>query len=205
MTKPSCAAFAASRASTWEKIPAQNYDPQHKIIRSLFNGSRGPLLRKATALDWAGDKIEVEGRFRLGHGERSYDEMLAHFHDYNDIIGDHPQNLCATSLAATAFMLAHETKYRDWLVEYVDAWVERMQSNGGIIPTNIGLDGAIGSACGGRWYGGVYGWGFTVVTPQTGELANRNQHHLGLVGFGNATLLTGSNRYADACASRSRP
>ncbi len=181
-----------------EEPGAANYDPQHKIIRSLFNGSRGPLLRKATALDWAGDRIEVEGRFSLQHGERSYTEMLAHFQDYNDIVGDHPQNLCATSLAATAFMLAHEPKYRDWVVEYVDAWRERMQSNGGIIPTNIGLDGSIGGECGGRWYGGVYGWGFTVVTPQTGALANRNTHHLGLVGFGNATLLTGSSRFADA-------
>ena len=38
-----------------------NYDPQHRVIRSFFNGSRGPLLRKATALDWAGDPIEVRG------------------------------------------------------------------------------------------------------------------------------------------------
>ena len=51
---------------------APNYDPKVKIIRSLFNGSRGPLLRKATALDWAGDPIEVENRFRPGHGEHSY-------------------------------------------------------------------------------------------------------------------------------------
>ena len=77
---------------------APNYDPKHKIIRSLFNGSRGPLLRKATALDWAGDPIEVADRFRLGHGERSYQEMLDHFKDYNDIVGDHPQNLQATTL-----------------------------------------------------------------------------------------------------------
>ena len=27
---------------------SQNYDPQHKIIRSLLNGSRGPMLRKVT-------------------------------------------------------------------------------------------------------------------------------------------------------------
>src|SRR5262249_4007859 len=27
---------------------APNYDPKHRIIRSLFTGSRGPLLRKAT-------------------------------------------------------------------------------------------------------------------------------------------------------------
>ena len=44
-----------------EDPQAPNYDPEHKIIRSMFNGSRGPLLRKATALDWAGDPIEVEG------------------------------------------------------------------------------------------------------------------------------------------------
>ena len=25
--------------------------------RSLFSGSRGPMLRKATGLDWAGDKL----------------------------------------------------------------------------------------------------------------------------------------------------
>ena len=27
---------------------APNYDPEHKIIRSTFNGSRGPLFGKAT-------------------------------------------------------------------------------------------------------------------------------------------------------------
>ena len=27
---------------------SQNYDPQHKVIRSLLNGSRGPMLRKVT-------------------------------------------------------------------------------------------------------------------------------------------------------------
>ncbi len=106
---------------------AANYDPQHKIIRSLFNGSRGPLLRKATGLDWAGDPIEVEGRFRPGHGESNYEQMVEHFKDYNDIVGDHPQNLLATSLAFNAYMLDHEAKYRDWLLEYVDAWRERMR------------------------------------------------------------------------------
>ena len=65
-----------------EEPGAENYDVRHKIIRSLFNGSRGPLLRKATALDWAGDPIEVENRFVPLHGERNYEEMLAHFKDY---------------------------------------------------------------------------------------------------------------------------
>jgi hypothetical protein len=174
---------------------APNYDPKHKIIRSMFNGSRGPLLRKATALDWAGDPIEVKDRFGLRHGERSYEEMLAHFKDYNDIVGDHPQNLMATSLALTAYMSTGEEKYRDWILDYVGAWRQRILANDGIIPTNVGLDGQIGSAAGGKWYGGVYGWGFSVTVPQTGALAHRNNHFLGLNGFGNAYLLTGDDRW----------
>jgi hypothetical protein len=176
---------------------APNYDPKHKIIRSLFNGSRGPLLRKATAVDWAGDPIEVENRFKLHHGERNYKEMLEHFKDYNDVIGDHPLNLLSTTLALNAYMLGHEEKYRRWLLEYVGAWRERMIANEGIIPTNIGPDGKIGGAVGGKWYGGVYGWGFSVKVPQTGAIAHRNLHHKGFIGFMNAYLLTADDRYVD--------
>jgi hypothetical protein len=176
---------------------APNYDAKHKIIRSMFNGSRGPLLRKAIALDWAGDPIEVKNRFKLGHGEETYEQMLAHFKDYNDVVGDHPQNLMATSLALTAYMGTGDAKYRDWILEYVGAWRQRILDNDGIIPTNVGLDGKIGSAAGGKWYGGVYGWGFTVEVPQTKQLAHRNSHHLGLTGFGNAYLLTGDDKWLD--------
>jgi hypothetical protein len=176
---------------------APNYDPKHRIIRSLFNGSRGPLLRKATALDWAGDPIEVEHRFRLIHGERSYKQMLEHFQDYKDVVGDHPLNLQSTSLAMNAAMLAGEDKYRRWLLEYVDAWRERMAANNNLIPTNVGLDGKIGGATGGKWYGGVYGWGFSVKVPQTGAVAHRNHHYKGFIGFMNAYLLTGDDRYLE--------
>src|SRR6266508_2019797 len=102
---------------------APNYDPNLKLIRSMINGSRGPLLRKATALDWAGDPFEVKNRFmRLVHGEQSYEQMLAHFKDYTDVAGDHPLNLLSTTLALNAYMAAGEKKYRDWLLEYVEAW-----------------------------------------------------------------------------------
>ncbi|MFA6110496.1 MAG: hypothetical protein WDA75_17170, partial [Candidatus Latescibacterota bacterium] len=138
-----------------EDPQAPNYDPERRIIRSLFNGSRGPLLRQATPLDWAGDPLdEVQERFNALHGERTFEEMLAHFRDYTDIVGDHPQNLVATSLGLNAFALTGEAKYRDWVLEYVSAWRERTLANGGIIPTNVGLDGTIGGECGGRWYGG---------------------------------------------------
>ena len=175
---------------------APNYDPQQRIIRSMFNGSKGPLLRPATALDWAGDPIEIEGRFKPRHGERNYGEMLAHFEDYTDIVGDHPQNLSATTLAFNAYALTGRERYRQWLLEYVDAWRQRTRNNGGIIPTKIGLDGRIGGPQG-KWYGGVYGWGFTVVVPQNGQLANRNTHYMGLLGFANALLLTGDLSYTD--------
>jgi hypothetical protein len=177
---------------------AQNYDPQHHLIRSMFNGSRGPLLRKATALDWAGDPIEVKNRFKLGHGEESYEQMLLHFKDYNDVVGDHPQNLLTTNLALNAYALTGDEKYRRWVVDYVDAWKERLKQNGDIIPTNIGLDGKIGSDAGGKWYGGVYGWGFSVYDPATKTIAHRNQHQSGFSGFANAFLLTGDDSYLDA-------
>ena len=177
---------------------APNYDPEHKIIRSLFNGSRGPMLRKATAIDWAGDSLdEVQERFIPLHGERNFEEMLAHFKDYTDVIGDHPQNLVSTSLGLNAFALTGEIPYRNWVLEYVDAWLNRTKENRGIIPTNIGLDGTIGGACDGKWYGGCYGWGFTVEVPQTGAMSSRNTHHLGLSGFGNALLLSGDQKYVD--------
>ena len=92
---------------------APNYDPKLKIIKSLMNGSRGPMLRKATALDWTGDPIEVENRFpSLGHGEGAYKGMLAHFEGYTDVVGDHPLNLASTQLATNAYMLTHEKKYK---------------------------------------------------------------------------------------------
>lgn len=177
---------------------APNYDPKHKIIRSMFNGSRGPLLRKTTGLDWAGDPIEVENRFKPRHGETTYEQMVEHFKDYNDTVGDHPQNLKATTLAYNAYLVTHDEKYRKWLLEYVDAWRERILANGNIIPTNIGLDGKPGSDAGGHWWGGVYGWGFTVYDPATKKMASRNQHYAGIQGFMNAYALTGDDKYLDA-------
>ena len=52
---------------------APNYDPRRR--RSSAACSTAAAARcsaRRRALDWAGDPIEVEGRFRPGHGERSY-------------------------------------------------------------------------------------------------------------------------------------
>src|ERR1044072_8885180 len=52
---------------TGEDATAPTYDPQHRSIRSLMNGSPGPLLRPATPLDWAGDPFDVS-KFKMEHG-----------------------------------------------------------------------------------------------------------------------------------------
>ena len=177
---------------------APNYDPEHKIIRSMFNGSRGPMLRKTTPLDWVGDPLE-DDRFHLLHGQKNYAEMVERFHIYVDVAGDHPLNLTSTGLAFNAYALTGDCKYKNWILEYADAWVERTYQNDGVIPSNVGLDGTIGGACEGRWWGGTYGWNHKVSAHRYGRLdtftLNAVQHAVD--GFGNALLLTGDQKYVD--------
>ena len=80
-----------------EDPEAPNYDPKRKLIRSMINGSKGPLLRKATALDWVGDPFDATGFVAL-HGESTYAQFLEHYQEYTDVVGDHFLNLVATTL-----------------------------------------------------------------------------------------------------------
>ena len=179
-----------------EDPEAPNYDPVHKIIRSMQNGSRGPMLRKATALDWVGDPFDVKG-FDALHGESTFEQFLAHYEEYGDVAGDHFLNLVATTLPMTAYMVAGEPKYKKWIVEYMDAWLQRMTQNGGIIPSFVDLDGRIGGPEG-AWWKNAYGWGFSPVNPVTGRREDRNRIPRALVGFSNALLVTGDQKYVDA-------
>jgi hypothetical protein len=159
---------------------APNYDPKHKIIRSLHNGSRGPKLSPATVFDWGGEVVP-------GHPER-HDRYRA----AANIRGDHPLNLGACSLAFNAYALTGERKYRDWLLEYAGAWRDRVLGNGGNVPTNIGLDGKIGGEWDGKWYGGTFGWNFD---PSS---SGRNYYMRGCrTAFGEAFLLSGDGSYVD--------
>lgn len=178
---------------TGEDREATNYDPRRRLIKSLINGSRGPLLRQATAEDWAGDPFDPSA-FRMEHGERSFDEVLAHFAEYTDVVGDNPLNLQVTSLMLNAYMLEGERKYRDWIETYLDAWMDRARWNGGIIPSYVDLEGRIGGEAG-AWYGSVYGWAFSPVVPQTGKREDRNRVPRAMVAFMNAYLVTGDDRY----------
>jgi hypothetical protein len=122
---------------------APNYDPKLKIIKSLFNGSKGAVTRPVTPVDWDGDEDL---------------KRAARFSTSSNIRGDHPLNLLATTLATQAYLLTHEAKYKRWVLEYVDAWRDRATKNGGNFPSNIGLDGTIGGEWQGKWYGGIFGW-----------------------------------------------
>ena len=191
---------------TGEDPLAPNYDPVRKVIKSLWTGSRGPMLRDATTYDWVGDP--VRGRFHILHSpngrgsmlefETWYPRMLAHCEEYLDSVGDHPLNMGATLLGLNAFMLSGQARYREWVLEYVDAWLERVEKTGGMIPTNVGLDGEPGGEYHGQWWKGTYGWNFTIFDGEIRRIAHRNTVTSGAwPGFSNAYLLTGDSKYID--------
>ena len=79
----------------------------------------------------------------------------------------------------------------------MDAWLARMKQNGGVIPSYVALDGTIGGPEG-KWWNNAYGWGFSPVNPVTGQREDRNRIPRATVGFANALLVTGDQKYADA-------
>ncbi|WP_343521204.1 hypothetical protein [Sphingomonas sp.] len=178
---------------TGHDASVRNYDPARRVIRSMMNGSRGPMMRDATALDWAGDPFEAGERFHMEHGESTYQQTLDHYAEYTDVVGDNPLNLQATTLGLNAYALGGGDRYRRWALDYLDAWVERANSNNGIVPSKVGLDGKVAR----DWWGGVYGWGFSPVVPQTGKREDRNRVPRSITAFLNGTLLTGDSAYVE--------
>jgi hypothetical protein len=187
-----------------EDPEARNYDPEKKIIRSIWNGSKGPMLRKATVYDWIGDP--VEGSFNLLHNparrtklldmKANYEKMLSHCTEYLDSAGDNFLNMAATNLGVGAFALTGEKKYRDWVLEYIGAWKARAEACGGNIPSNIGLDGKPGGEHNGQWWKGTYGWNFTIFDGELGQTAHRNYLTAGSwPGFANALMMSGDQSW----------
>jgi hypothetical protein len=147
-----------------EDAQVRNYDPQFRIIPSPFTGGKGPLAH--FPLD--------SMKYHLGHihttlgpgfelPENWFDDdgLIAQVRArYDDIVmrGDIPVNLSVTALVTHAYLYTGEDKYRDWIVEYTEAWMERMEENGGIIPDNVGPSGRVGELRQGQWWGGFYGW-----------------------------------------------
>ncbi len=189
-----------------EDPEAPNYDPVNKVIKSIWTGSKGPMLRKATTYDWVGDP--VPGTFHLLHNPAGrgklldlnahYKKMLAHCDEYLDSVGDNSLNLAATILGLNSYMLTGEDKYRDWVLNYVNAWKLRTDQTGGNIPSNVGLNGKPGGEYNGQWWKGTYGWNFTIFDGEIEQIAHRNYFTDGTwPGFSNALLLSGDQAYVN--------
>lgn len=189
-----------------EDPEAPNYDPVNKVIKSIWTGSKGPMLKKATVYDWVGDP--VPGSFHLLHNparnsklldmQSYYPKMLAHCKEYLDSVGDNFLNLAATTLPLNAFALTQDAKYKKWIEEYVGAWKQRTEATGGNIPSNVGLNGKPGGEYNGQWWKGTYGWNFTIFDGELEQIAHRNYLvHGSWPGFGNALLITGDQGYID--------
>ena len=134
-------------------------------------------------------------------GHRGYDDYVRHYETYLDVVGDVPMNLAATIRPLQAYLATGEHQYRDWIAEYVGAWAERAAANDGVIPGNVGLDGAVGGAFGGKWWLGVGSWGHMApivpVTPEMPRWLRPTFLYRTHYAFGNALLATGDQKYVD--------
>ncbi|MFP4026681.1 MAG: hypothetical protein ACLFWL_02710 [Candidatus Brocadiia bacterium] len=177
-----------------EDPDALNYDPEHKIIRCAHNGSKGSAF-----WNFEGDRIWTAWGYGLPFydvpGVETVDDLkdpekmkrFAHVCHERRGKGDAVANLACTSLVTNAYLMTGDAKYRDWVVEYVDAWIERTERNDGIVPDNVGLNGKIGKHMGGRWYGANYGWTWPHGWKSFGQAV--------VAAAENATLITKDLKY----------
>jgi hypothetical protein len=170
-----------------EEPEAPNYDPERKLIKSIWNGKQRPhaAQRRPVRLGGRPGAREVpppsqrRGPRQVLDLETWYPKMLAHCAEYLDSVGDNPLNLAATTLALNAYALTGETKYRDWIKDYAGAWKQRTEACGGNIPSNVGLDGTPGGEYKGQWWKGTYGWNFTIFDGEIEKIAHRNNFEAG--------------------------
>lgn len=187
-----------------------NWDADKKMIRSPINGSRGPRFENSWA-DWEThrwvlsaypapfDDLDIPVEMKSWRGgeevpmanwedDATYTRILEALNE-RQMRCDVPLNLTSTSLMTHAFMLSGDERYRRWVLDYVEAWADRIAANNGICPDNIGPSGEIGETLNGNWWGGYYGWrwphGFmTIIEPLT-------------IAAMNAVLLSGDMGYLD--------
>ena len=188
-----------------------NWDAAKRMIRSPITGSRGPRYENSFE-DWEThravladypmpfDDLDVPTRTVHWRG-REEQVRMADWNDdrvYSVILQalnrrqmrcDVPLNLTSTSLITHAYLLTGERDYRDWVVDYLEAWADRIARNDGICPDNVGPSGEIGETMDGKWWGGYYGWrwphGFmSIIEPLT-------------IAAMNAALITGDLSYLD--------
>ena len=140
---------------TGDDPDAANYDRDNRVIRAAINGSGGPKL----------DFYGPDHAYRYSPGMARYGipyfdvpgiESIEDLKDEKNARrmgqtmarrmgrGDAVANLGVTSLVANAYLLTGEERYRQWALDYTEAWIERGRANGGLLPDNVGLSGEVG-------------------------------------------------------------
>ncbi len=180
-----------------EDPEAPNYDQEKRIIRCARNGSMGPAFwtfEDSPYWPYPGYNLpfyDVPGctSHEAVGADPALPERLGRAMRERQGRGDSVVNLLATCLAANAFLLTGEEKYREWVLEYTGAWIERTGANDGIVPDNVGLSGEVGEHIDGKWYGASYGWAWPHGWHSVGQAVG--------VAAQNAALLTGDLGYMD--------
>ncbi len=179
---------------------ADNWDAEHRRIKSPITGSRGPRYVN-TAEDWCTHRAILDdylppyedipgapGPKCQWTDDAIFAEVLSRL-NARMMRADVPLNLTSTSLVTHAYMLSGDERYRQWVLDYTGAWMERAQANGGLLPDNVGPNGIIGETMDGKWWGGYYGWRWphgmmTIIEPA-------------LIAAANCLLLTGDDAWLD--------
>ena len=178
LSEPDSAAFRDRAARFADLMTGErNYDAGHRVFRSPFPSSAGPLTSARDRVDLA--RAHLTSRYRSDPSSPALRASLHPFvrdleEDWHDeperrrrildlfdrvvLGGDVPTNLTAAGLVTHAFLFTGDDRYRRWVLDYVQAWIERIDANGGMLPDNVGPTGRVGEQRRGQWWGGLYGW-----------------------------------------------
>ncbi len=195
-----------------EDPQAPNYDPEHKIFRSPIQTSRGPCFQAdlEQLKAWLAGRMGEDPSKAMGMRSTLYPvvkELEANWYEdpqrrdeisklFEQMVlnGDVPHSLGATALATNAYLYTGDEKYKRWVIEYTEGWMDRIKANNGIIPDNVGPTGKIGEHRQGQWWGGLYGW----HSYWAGDITFNSL----IVGAECALLLTGDFGYLELLRSQ---
>ncbi|MBM3933092.1 MAG: hypothetical protein FJ319_02125 [SAR202 cluster bacterium] len=193
-----------------EDPEAQNFDPKRGFFLSPIQTSEGPWTNGTVekAIWWLQGKpqnpMAPNGRRSTLYpvikelqpgweNDPSRRDKIVDLFEKIVLRGDTPQSNAATALITNAYLYTGEEKYRKWVLDYVEGWMDRIKLNNGIVPDNIGWGGKIGEFREGQWWGGLYGWSCRGMT---------NIFHSLTIGAECALLLSGDYGYLDLIRSQ---
>ncbi len=192
-----------------EDPQAPNWDPERKKLRSPLNGSKGPRF-ETTQVDWEYHRPILAQYLAPFEDMEGLDATDPHVKaDWTDdevfervlslinsrmTKNDVPLNLHSTSMVTHAYIYTGDDKYKNWVLDYIQTWIDHRDKNGGIVPDNIGPNGEIGELMNGKWWGGYYGWRW----PHGARMIVEPSYVAGSC----AALMTGDFSWLDLCRSQ---